>query len=83
MDEAKYYWAAHAIASGWVGARAKRAKAQASSLYLFCYYAGSSISGTLDGIFWSFYQWNGVAIFISLLTILAFYLGMKLNKLTA
>ncbi|WP_426577397.1 MFS transporter [Xenorhabdus stockiae] len=77
------FFAAHTVASGWIGARTKRAKAQASSLYLFCYYAGSSISGTLGGVFWFYYQWNGVAIFISLLTIIAFYIGMKLNKLAA
>ncbi|PHM38825.1 MFS transporter [Xenorhabdus innexi] len=76
------FFAAHTVASGWIGARTKRAKAQASSLYLFCYYAGSSISGTLGGIFWSYYQWNGVAAFISLLMIAAFYIGIKLNKLT-
>ncbi|WP_340608288.1 MFS transporter [Xenorhabdus bharatensis] len=75
------FFAAHTVASGWIGARTKRAKAQASSLYLFCYYAGSSISGTLGGVFWFYYQWNGVAIFISLLTIIAFYIGIKLNKL--
>lgn len=75
------FFAAHAVASGWVGQRAKRAKAQASSLYLFCYYSGSSIAGTLGGIFWLHFAWNGVAIFISLLTMMAFYLGLKLNKL--
>ncbi|WP_244183406.1 MFS transporter [Xenorhabdus kozodoii] len=75
------FFAAHAVASGWVGQRARRAKAQASSLYLFCYYAGSSIAGTLGGVFWSYFGWNGVAAFISLLTIIALYLGCKLNKL--
>ncbi|MDE1474048.1 MFS transporter [Xenorhabdus bovienii] len=75
------FFAAHSVASGWVGWRAKRAKAQASSLYLFCYYAGSSVAGTLGGVFWLHFQWNGVAIFMSLLTIIALYLGLKLNKL--
>ncbi|WP_443255988.1 MFS transporter [Xenorhabdus sp. IM139775] len=75
------FFAAHAIASSWVGQRAKRAKAQASSLYLFSYYSGSSIAGTLGGVFWSYFAWNGVAIFIALLTLVALYLGCKLNKL--
>nr|WP_244182451.1 MFS transporter [Xenorhabdus beddingii] len=75
------FFAAHAVASGWVGQRAKRAKAQASSLYLFGYYAGSSITGTLGGVFWLYFAWNGVAIFISFLAIIALYLGFKLNKL--
>ncbi|WP_237931868.1 MFS transporter, partial [Buttiauxella sp. S19-1] len=44
------FFAAHSVASGWIGPRAKRAKGQASSLYLFSYYLGSSIAGTLGGI---------------------------------
>nr|WP_232326356.1 MFS transporter [Xenorhabdus hominickii] len=75
------FFSAHAVASGWVGQRAKRAKAQASSLYLFCYYAGSSIAGTLGGLFWFNFAWNGIAVFILLLTIIALCLGFKLNKL--
>ncbi|MBD2810511.1 MFS transporter [Xenorhabdus sp. Vera] len=75
------FFAAHAVASGWVGQRAKRARAQASSLYLFGYYAGSSIAGTLGGIFWFHFGWNGVATFISLLMIVALFLCLKLNKL--
>ncbi|PHM60264.1 MFS transporter [Xenorhabdus ishibashii] len=75
------FFAAHAVASGWIGQRAKRAKAQASSLYLFCYYSGSSIAGTLGGIFWFYFAWNGVVAFISLLTLIALYVGLKLNKL--
>ena len=40
------------VTSSWVGRRARRQN-QASSLYLFCYYGGSSIAGTLGGVFWS------------------------------
>lgn len=39
------FFAAHSVTSSWVGRRARRARAQASSLYLFCYYGGSSIAG--------------------------------------
>ncbi|KAA1190154.1 MFS transporter [Photorhabdus heterorhabditis] len=75
------FFAAHAVASSWVGRRARRAKAQASSLYLFCYYAGSSVAGTLGGIFWLQLGWNGVVLFITILTLLALFLGFKLIKL--
>ena len=37
------FFAAHSIASSWVGLRAKEGRAQASALYLFCYYVGSSL----------------------------------------
>jgi len=37
------FFAAHSVASGWVGARAPVAPAQASALYLCLYYVGSSV----------------------------------------
>jgi YNFM family putative membrane transporter len=54
------FFGGHSIASGWVGKRAGRDKAQASALYLFSYYAGSSIGGSLGGLFWSTNGWIGV-----------------------
>lgn len=54
------FFASHSIASSWVGQRATHDKAQASSLYLFLYYTGSSIGGTLAGFFWSDFGWKGV-----------------------
>jgi YNFM family putative membrane transporter len=66
------FFSAHAIASSWVGRRALTAKAQASSLYLFSYYLGSSLSGTLGGLFWQNFGWSGVAAMIVLLLVAAF-----------
>ncbi|MDU0460457.1 MAG: MFS transporter [Geobacteraceae bacterium] len=77
------FFSAHAIASSWVGRRAITAKAQASSLYLFCYYLGSSISGTAGGLFWMHYSWHGVAAMISLLIIAAFGVALLLLRLPA
>ncbi|UQQ17765.1 hypothetical protein MYA98_01675 [Salmonella sp. WGH-01] len=56
-------------------ARVRRAKGQASSLYLFSYYLGSSIAGTLGGVFWHSYGWNGVGGFIALMLVLAIWSG--------
>ncbi len=75
------FFSVHAIASSWVGRRTLTAKAQASSLYLFCYYLGSSISGTVGGLFWMHYGWNGVAAMITILTIAAFGVALLLLKL--
>lgn len=76
------FFAAHSIASSWIGIRARRAKGQASSMYLFCYYCGSSIAGTSGGIFWKNYGWPGVAGFIAVLLLLALAVGYKLmNRL--
>lgn len=66
------FFGSHAIASSWVGRRAFTAKAQASSLYLFSYYLGSSISGTLGGVIWVRFGWSGVAAMIVVLIAAAF-----------
>jgi YNFM family putative membrane transporter len=75
------FFSAHAIASSWVGRRARTAKAQASSLYLFSYYLGSSISGTIGGIFWQQYGWPGVALIICGLTLTALGVAALLLRL--
>ncbi|MBM7607105.1 YNFM family putative membrane transporter [Lysinibacillus composti] len=72
------FFGAHSIASGWVSRRAKRDKAQASSLYLFAYYFGSSVGGTTGGIFWSHWGWNGIIAFISCLIMTAFILTVTI-----
>ncbi len=74
------FFAAHSVASSWVGRRAKRARGQASSLYLFSYYAGSSIAGTIGGIFWLNYGWNGVAFFIAVILLLGVMIAYKLKS---
>lgn len=75
------FFAAHSVASSWIGRRARRAKGQASSLYLFCYYVGSSVAGTLGGVFWHNFGWGGVVAFISLMLLLALLVGHYLKKL--
>lgn len=75
------FFAAHSVASSWIGRRARRAKGQASSLYLFCYYVGSSVAGTLGGVFWHNFGWNGVVAFISVMLLLALLVVHYLKKL--
>ena len=65
------FFGGHSVASSWVGLRAAHAKAQAAALYLFFYYVGSSVAGSVGGIFWDRAQWPGVAGFIAGLLILA------------
>lgn len=77
------FFTAHAIASSWVGKRATSGKAQASSLYLFCYYQGSSISGTVGGVFWLHFGWSGVTAMIMLLLVLALAVATILLRLDA
>ncbi|WP_439863433.1 MFS transporter [Pseudomonas antarctica] len=75
------FFGAHSVASSWIGRRAVKAKGQASSLYLFCYYAGSSVAGTAGGFFWHFAGWNGIGGFIVALLIGALLVALRLAKL--
>lgn len=72
------FFGSHSIASGWVSYRSVKDKAQASSLYLFSYYFGSSVGGTAGGLFWSNWGWTGIVSFISALLITSFALAVTL-----
>lgn len=75
------FFAAHSVTSGWVGQRARRAKGQASSMYLFSYYLGSSLAGTLGGIFWHAYGWAGMTFFLGGLLLFSLLISFRLNRL--
>ena len=75
------FFGAHSVASSWIGRRALQAKGQASSLYLFCYYAGSSVAGTAGGVFWHHFGWNGVGLFIGGLLAIALGVALHLSRL--
>ena len=75
------FFGGHSIASSWVGRRAGAAKAQASSMYLFSYYMGSSLAGAGGGLFYASYGWNGVAAFVGLLVIGGLSIAWRLRGL--
>ena len=74
------FFAGHSIASSWVGLRAETAHAQASALYLFFYYAGSSLAGWAGGWALAADGWTGVAAFLGLLTSLALLVAAALRR---
>jgi YNFM family putative membrane transporter len=68
------FFAAHSVASGWVGARSARLGVQGSAVYVCCYYLGSSVGGTLGGLAFSADGWSAVtyytgAFLVAVLTI--------------
>ena len=75
------FFGSHSVASSWVGYEANHDKAQASSLYLFFYYAGSSIGGTAGGTLWSAFGWVGVIGVILAFLLFALFLSIRLNSL--
>ena len=75
------FFGAYSITSSWVGRRATRDRAQASSLYLFAYYAGSSIGGYAGGLFWEWQGWAGVIGMASGFLVLALLLSAVLARI--
>jgi MFS transporter, YNFM family, putative membrane transport protein len=75
------FFGCHSVTSTWIGAISKKNKAQAAALYLFCYYFGSSIIGSLGGIFWSYFHWLGVISLIVFLAIVSLSVVFYLTKI--
>jgi YNFM family putative membrane transporter len=63
-----------------VGLRAQTARAQASALYLFFYYLGSSVVGSSGGVFFQRLGWSGVAGLLAILTGYALIIALRLSK---
>lgn len=59
------FFATHSVASGWVGARATRNRAGASSLYLLAYYLGSSVVSVFGGVAFTAGGWDAMALFLA------------------
>ena len=75
------FFGAHSIASAWVGRRALDNRGQAAALYLFFYYLGSSILGSVGGIAWTQAGWNGVAAFCAVLVLVALVCAVMLRAI--
>lgn len=61
------FFAIHSSASGWVGTLATDHRAEGASMYLFCYYAGSSLFGWLSGFFFAGLGWHGMLLWLGML----------------
>jgi YNFM family putative membrane transporter len=80
------FFAVHGVASGWVPARAHASgvgTAQASSMYLFSFYLGSSVFGGLAGTAWSHGGWTGVALEAGALFTVGLVLSVLLKQTNA
>jgi YNFM family putative membrane transporter len=74
------FFAAHSVASGWVGGRAKVAPAQASALYLCLYYVGSSVLGSCGGVFYARGGWPQTVVFVLVLLSVALAGAVSLRR---
>ena len=77
------FFGGHTVASSWIGLRARHAKAQASGLYFFFYYMGSSVAGAVGGIFWDKAGWAGVAGFVAVLVAIALIIATRESRRVA
>ncbi len=75
------YFATHAIASGWVGARAGERRGLVSALYLSSYYLGSSFLGSTSGPLWTHFAWPGMVAGLMLCVSLVFGVALYLANL--
>ena len=72
------FFAAHSSASGWVSAMADEHRAEASSLYLFGYYTGSSVIGALAGWPFATLGWGGTLVLVLAAVLAALGLALTL-----
>jgi MFS transporter, YNFM family, putative membrane transport protein len=75
------FFASHSIASSWVGRRARAPQALASALYLFFYYLGSSMVGSLSGLMMSHGGWSSVVGILIVFLAAALLIGLRLRHL--
>ena len=75
------FFAAHSVASSWVGRRARPPQALASGIYLFCYYLGSSVVGWFTGHVWEHWGWPGVVAVLGALLALGMAIALRLRAL--
>lgn len=77
------FFGGHSVVSSWVGRRTRENKALASALYLFCYYLGGSIVGSLSGALWERGGWPGVVAALAACLAASALLAFSLRKLPA
>ncbi len=69
------FFAAHAVASGWVSRLAESGRAQASGLYTCAYYLGSSVGGSAGGLAYA-HGWAPTAWYVAALFAFALLAGL-------
>ncbi|WP_329166853.1 MFS transporter [Streptomyces sp. NBC_01387] len=77
------FFAAHAVASGWVGGRSTVLGVQGAAVYLFFYYIGSAVGGSVGGIAYSSGAWGGLTLYCACLLAIALISAVTLSRVRA
>jgi len=72
------FFAAHSVASAWVGEVATHDRAEASSCYILSYYLGSSLLGWISGYFFDF-GWSVLVLWLAALFLVAFVTAVRVK----
>ena len=75
------FFAAHSTSSSWVSVQSLQYRAVGSSLYLFCYYLGSSFLGSSGGLVWEKGGCFGLTIAITVVLIIGVFIAFKLKQI--
>ncbi|RZG84522.1 MFS transporter [Acinetobacter sp. WCHAc060033] len=75
------FFAAHSTSSSWVSVQSLQYRAVGSSLYLFCYYLGSSFLGSSSGLVWENYGWFGLTVTITCILCVGLWVAFKLKQM--
>jgi len=74
------FFAMHSTASSWIGLAATSHRAEASSMYLFSYYAGSSLVGAATGVVFALTSWSGFILVLAALLLLVVAKALVLGR---
>ncbi|WP_460274393.1 MFS transporter [Celeribacter sp. ULVN23_4] len=73
-------FASHSTSSGWVSSTAQSGRALAASMYLFAYYQGGSLIGTVGGVVYAGHGWSAVVVLTAGLGGLGIIVGLTLRS---
>ncbi|MFD4756026.1 MFS transporter [Streptomyces sp. NPDC058426] len=74
------FFAAHAVASGWVGARSKAIGVQGAAVYLFFYYVGSALGGSAGGTVYGHGHWSALTLYAGVLVLVGLLSALSLGR---
>lgn len=74
------FFAMHSTASSWIGLAATSHRAEASSMYLFSYYAGSSLVGAATGVVFALTSWAGFILILAAILLLVVVTALVLGR---
>ncbi|XRX42631.1 MAG: MFS transporter [Buchnera aphidicola (Eriosoma harunire)] len=74
------FFSLHSLISCWLGNQSTLLKGYASSWYLFFYYLGGSIFGSIGGYIWLLGGWSMISIFVIFLLMVCFFLVKTISS---